>query len=755
MEQKTAMPNDFNLGFRDFSCFNLNQNSVNSAYGKEMNSMVQSIFDGGEMDFGKIMAVQLMATNPMAAFMLKDKIADGGDLGFKDLMMVQMVSQMANSNPFMAAMLMNRMKPESSDGDSKDSQVGFRGLKKDDNKYLSDDGSIADVKNQRKLTDNKERNFIKKTGDFSAPKESVAIIAKNAEGVDEDISKKTEYSHIVQDGKIDRKAAADEHRKLEKETKYNLTTEGIQKLNDKTPVKLDFLNYGEFGLDAEFKPLTERSRGAGEYHLTEKGREQLEILQKRGIVDSEGNVNKDKLDENQDFLKEQVAQNNLRDTMKSVSNGKNVYVKTDDAPDGQDTYSLAEVDRNGKIKGIEKNKNQEPVETKKLEHTDAAIAQKKIDMGGLDDRTMKKITKVNKDGSVEFDLTKLTPAQLDILKKDGIDYDKAAPLTIKDNSGEEIKINITGDANKVKLQGKTNAVISTENKSLQIEADEFAKISGIEEGDAKLEHLVIKGGNIVTKLDNLKNLQAVKLEKAKLQNDINITNENKDKNNTILTMSRVEGAHDVNVFSGGNVDIQAERTKLNKLVIGGENVASSLLNSKVKNVNMNATKDASIKGYRGSEADEVFVNAQNLKATYNGMTIKNETNLSGVDDKIDMFVSEDSKTGQMSLGAKEVELVGEDEKTAKKLKEETGKESKKLGDEKGDVSTETLFKKYFDFTNSDWIRYEQDLRSKGLTGKSKTASTGFDFNQILGKSTTQNDDYKKDNPWLKENGYTI
>lgn len=658
----------YNLGYNDIKRFgDLSSNKAASS-SFDMSSMMESIFSGDKIDFKKLIMFQMMSSNPMMAAMFMGKM---------------------NAKDFI-----NGKKSE-------ESQIGFRGLEHKDNDYLNDVAIVSDVKpNHVKQLDRSERKSIEK-GDFTVSKYAVAILDKDGKNITEDFS-----DIIKEDGGIDLKTAKEKYNKLEKDTENNLTTEGLNSLLKETSVKLDSSNYEKYGIDVTTS--SDEESGPLKTVLTKKGEEQIKVLQKQGILTEDNTFIKDTSKESD--LKEQINQNNLKETLKDVVDCKNVFVKTNDS-DGTDTYSAAKVDRDGKITGIKK--NDKTNNDKQIEHTEAVAADKKIKLGTLDDENIKKITTVKKDGSVEINLSKLTPDQYKELQSQGIDYNNAAPLTIIDNAGKTISVRLAGDANIVNLKGKANADINVvgdpeddkKGLELQINADNDAKISGIK--GEKLEHLVVKGGTIDANLSSLENIQAVKIEKAKLTQDLNVINKHND--NVAFNMSDVTTDKKITVNTAGDADVKIANSKIGNLDVLGENAATTLSHTNVEGkLSLAAGKEASLRAYKGSKAGTVTAEAENLNATYNGMTA-GDTDFGAVSGKTEMFVSKDSKVEDLNINS-DAELVGEDEKTAKSLKDKTDVEKvKKLGTEEDDLSTVDLFKKYFDFNDNDMARYKLDL----------------------------------------------
>lgn len=732
----------YNIGYDEVKRFGDLSNNKSSSYSPDMSSMLEGIFSDGKMDFGKLMMFQL-----------------------------------ANSNPLFAAAFMKKMQPKDGGNEKKseDTKIGFRGIEHKDNEYINDLGIVSDVKpNHVKPLDRSERKSIEKTGDFSASKDTIAIYDKKGNNITENNS-----DLIKEDGSIDLKKAEEKHKTLEETTKNNLTTEGINKLLDaKSPVKLDSSNYAEYGIDVT-PSSSEDTPGPVVDELTEKGKKQIEILQKQGILSADTfNIN----DEAKTKLKEQLNQNNERDNLKDISERKNVYVKTKDDAAG-DTYSAADVNSDGKITGIKKDKEGKSID-KTIAHKEGVIADKKIKLGSLDDENIKKITNVKKDGSIEIDLSKLTPDQYKTLQTEGIDYNNAAPLTITDDTGNSIPIRLSGDANIVNLKGKANATITVagdkdddkKGRELQINLDNGAGISDIQ--GAKLEHLVVKGeGTINTDLSNLTNLQAVKIEKATLANGLKVVNE-KD---VSLAMSDVKTDKDIKVEAKGNTDVKIANSQTGNVLVGGENVVTTLSHTNSKDVEIDAQKEASLRAYKGSKAGTVTGKAENMSVTYNGMTAEN-TDLTKVTDKTQMFVSKDSKVGDLNIN-QDAELVGEDEKTAKSLadKADNIEKVKKLGTEEGDLSTSDLFKKYFDFNDDDMARYKLDVAQSrynaqpygwGATpnangrGGSNLFTNFFNgwalgqqtYNQMYGNPYAGfGQQYRQQpyNPWMAQGGYFV
>lgn len=699
----------------------------------EMKSFAESIFVDGEIDFKKMM-----------------------------------IFQMAMSNPLWAAMLLGKKKPadvlKAQQQNLEESKIGFRGLEHRDNEYLNDVAVVSDVKPNLKLTDRKERKSIEKTGDFSASKDSIIILAKNADGVEEDFSKDSQFSDIAKDGKIDFKEAKKQYKKLEEQTQNNLTSEGINNLIKDAPQKLDISNYEKYGIEVAYIPSND-SEAKTEAVPTRKGREQIEILKKNGILDEEGKVTLD--EDKKALLKEQLNQNNIKDALKDLPEGKNVYVKTKDGEDG-DTYNLAKIDRDGKITGVD-------AETKQVEHTEVAVADKKLKVGGVDDETLKKITTVKKDGSIELNLSKLDKTQYQNLMKEGIDYNQAAPLTIIDNAGEQISVRLTGDANTVNLKGKANAAISTENKELQINAEDGAAISDIKGAD--LEHLVIKGGKLDAGLGNLNKLQAVKIEKTNILKDIDV--HNKDKANVAFHMSDVKTDKNITVTADdGNVDYKAADSTTGNITATGKNIATTLSRVKAKNVTTTAKEDVSAKFYKGTSIENAKIDAKNSKVTLNGASVKS-TDLTGIKEKTEVYMSKNSKTDELSLNSdnpENIEFVGEDETVVNNIKEQIPNANvKKLGKEEGDVSTVDLLKKYFDFNSNDMARYKLDIEDSrynaqpygwGATPNAKGGGSNW-FTRFLDGAALASRMYNYSygnpyagfgqtqpyNPWMVQGGY--
>jgi hypothetical protein len=132
--------------------------------------------------------------------------------------------------------------------------------------------------------------------------------------------------------------------------------------------------------------------------------------------------------------------------------------------------------------------------------------------------------KLNKStGAVEVDLSKMTEAQMKALQdKGGLNYSGSSALSVKTKEGQNLTVNITGDANQVNLEGSGTANINTasDNKVLQVTASKEAKIGTIT--GENLEHLVVKGGNMQSDLSGLTNFQALKLDGTKLENGLNV-----------------------------------------------------------------------------------------------------------------------------------------------------------------------------------------------------------------------------------------
>ncbi len=710
------------LGFNDIKRFGLTtpQNSSNSS---DLESFAESIFSNGEFDFKKMLMLQ-----------------------------------MAMSNPFMAAIFMNKMNPQDAIkkefSPDKEARIGFRGLEKKDNEYLNNLATVSDVKrNNTKFLDKDEQKFAEKTGDFSASKDSIAIIDKDGQNVTDD------FKDIIKDGKIDTKEAENKYKELEKLNKNNLSTESIKKLiADKDKVKdLNIDNYENYGIDVTYS--SDEVNTSPKTELTSKGQKQLDLLKSQGVIDANGKI----LDIS--GLDKQLKENTQKETLKDASEGKNIYVKTENGTE-IDTYSKANVDKNGKIAGTEKD-----AETQKLKHTEAAVADKKIKIGSLDDEEIKKITTVNKDGSVEINLSKLDSTQYNKIKENGIDYNNNAPLTITDNKGEKITIRLAGDANTVNLKGKANTNIETDNKELQVNSDEYSSVSDIK-GD-KLEHLVIKGGKLDTDLKNLNALQAIKIEKANVSQDLDISN---NKNKNIALNIADSNTKIISVGTTGDADVRIADSKTGDINAGGNNIVTTLSHVTAQTVSINAEKEASFRGYKGSVADNIQAVSENINVNFNGMNVKEQANFSSVTGKTEMFVSKDSKAGNLNLKDNS-EIVAENESTKKDLAENVSnaKNIRKLGSDDGDASTEELLTKFFDFNEVDLARYEGDISRNrynaqpygwgatptALGGGSNAFTNFFNgwafggqlYNQIYGNPYGQQYYNQPYNPWMVQGGY--
>lgn len=581
----------------------------------------------------------------------------------------------------------------------------FHGIEK--GHYIDNNAHVKDVAaNPAKELSSDAQEAQKSSGLLSTTKNNVKIYSRDGKDDYTDILKNEGV--LGEKGEIDRTKAGEAAQKQK---------EKIQDENNLTTTGYDSILSAKKGENVLKDKETRAKYGLDEGRiddLSNKGDRQFADLRRQGIVDKDGNIQE--LNKAQkDYLEDKKFQNKKYEALSNASHASGdekdertrTYVKTEDG-DGKtsyDAYRKVNRDDSGNIEGFSKTDTKERT-LKGAEHIEAAAAKKQLTLGGLDDATSKEITTVGKDGSVTLDLSKLSTDKYEALAKNGgINYSGSGALTIKGPDGQPIKVHLKDDANRLKLEGKGTYDVSTEGKQLQINADKDTTVKGLQ-GD-NLDHVVVKGGTIDSAKIGGDNLQAVKIEDAKLTQGAKISS----KKDVAVNLSNVDSNRQrVTVSSEKNADVKVQHSKVGALDVKAANAAATISNTGVHDLNVNATENASVKGYKGSIINNAKVDAKNANVNYNDATVEH-SDLTGVKNETGVFVGKNSKVEDLKLkeGAsdKDTEIIAENEKVAQGLAVK-GVTVQNLAD--GNMSQSQLYQKYFDLSASDCARHQYALQ---------------------------------------------
>ncbi|MDD3419580.1 MAG: hypothetical protein PHE78_03145 [Candidatus Gastranaerophilales bacterium] len=322
--------------------------------------------------------------------------------------------------------------------------------------------------------------------------------------------------------------------------------------------------------------------------------------------------------------------------------------------------------------------------------------------------------KLNKStGAVEVDLSKMTEAQMLTLQDNGgLNYSGSSALSVKTKEGQNLTVNITGDANQVNLEGSGTANINTasDNKALQVKASKEAKIGTIT--GENLEHLVVKGGNMQSDLSGLTNLQALKLDGTKLEKGLNVKG---DKDLAVNLNGVDANGKDLNIAAGEDASVKIARGKnVGNTTVAGRNTDLTAANTDMASVTTKAEKNNLTKLYNSDVEGDLDVSGQESTVTLNQSTVA-QTNAEG-SEKTSLFVGKDADAGAVSLSDNKEgnEIVAEDEDAADKLEDQNPDIKEKSAMkrlDKGDISQEALFKKYFGYSNKEYKQYQEELQN--------------------------------------------
>lgn len=603
---------NINVNDTRFGALTLANTQKKSAAESYQEKMFSNIFDSdGEMDMNKMMGAY-----------------------FKMNMMQSMMS-----NPMMAAYMTKMMGMDSSPTTDKVDFSNTRTNVMDQNQdYVNEDGLVSDIESPAQSLKKDERKKAENALFANAPKESIALFEKNADGSHDTNNnlatqlKEQGYDDIISDNKVDSDKIKEEYKKTKEETKGKINHEGTNSLLDGEleGQKLDDVAE-QLGLDTAGDP---GSTAGDTYVSGGLGKKQQDELEGLGIIKNGTIQEIKKGSEAEKYLTNLQSSHEKKELLEKVKDA-DVYVQTGetDATKGDATYTKAEVNGKGDIEKLDK---------KAIVKADGQdeIAGPQLKLDGIDDEKMlKKITTVGKDGSVELDLTKLDGEEYAQLNEKGITYSGSSALKIKGREvGEAVQVNVTGDAKNVELEGGVFN-IKTENDALKIKADANSTIKDVKGAD--LKHLVIDGGNVDAEMDKLGNLEALKIQNSKIK-ELKLCTDG----DLAVNLDNITSDTDMAISAGQDAQIQIKNSKIKNLAVTGENgdARVDLQGTTAKDVNITADENhtAIFGGDAKTKAEAIKLDGQNAIVSANGMEAKS-IDASAVTDGAGVFLAKGTK----------------------------------------------------------------------------------------------------------------